>query len=92
MMTYCNHCGHPIPNEVSPPESPLVTNATKGRRLIPVTQWADHHPWPPIGGLRHLVFHADSNGFGYCLVRIGRRVLIDEEKFFTWAENAKPKR
>ncbi len=32
-------------------------------RLIPLTKWNEHHPWPPIGGLRHLVFHEKSNGF-----------------------------
>ena len=29
----------------------------KERRLIPVTKWNDYHPWPPIGGLRHLIFY-----------------------------------
>ena len=56
------------------------------RRLIPLTKWNHFHEWPPIGGLRHLVFHEKSNGFDSCLVRIGRRVLIDEEKFFIWVD------
>ena len=55
-------------------------------RLIPVTKWNDFHPWPPIGGLRHLIFYEKTNGFSHCVVRLGRRVLIDEEKFFEWAE------
>jgi len=46
------------------------------RRLIPVTQWNDHHAWPPQGGLRHLA----------CVRRVGRRVLIDEAAFFAWAD------
>ncbi len=53
-------------------------------RLIPVTQWKDYHPWPPIGGLRHLIFYEKTNGFNLCVVRLGRRVLIDEDKFFEW--------
>jgi hypothetical protein len=32
-------------------------------RLIPATQWNEHHQWPPLGGLRHLIFNAESNGF-----------------------------
>lgn len=32
-------------------------------RLIPLTEWNKHHPWPPQGGLRHLVFHENTNGF-----------------------------
>lgn len=54
-------------------------------RLIPVPKWNDYHIWPPIGGLRHLIFHEKTNGFSDCLVRVGRRVLIDEDKFFEWA-------
>lgn len=56
------------------------------RRLIPVTKWNDFHTWPPIGGLRHLIFYEETNGFKYCVVRCGRRVLIDESRFFEWAE------
>jgi hypothetical protein len=56
------------------------------RRLIPVTQWNDHHAWPPQGGLRHLIFHAKDNGFDACVRRVGRRVLIDEAAFFAWAD------
>lgn len=62
------------------------TDTSKGR-LIPVTKWPDHHAWPTIGGLRHLIFHAEKTGFNYCLVRVGRRVLIHEERFFEWADN-----
>lgn len=54
-------------------------------RLIPASTWADHHLWPPIGGLRHLIFFAETNGFNKVIRRIGRRVLIDEAAFFEWA-------
>ena len=53
-------------------------------RLIPLTEWPAHHPWPKLGGLRHLVFHADKNGFDRVIRRVGRRVLIDEAAFFAW--------
>lgn len=55
-------------------------------RFIPVSQWPNHHPWPPIGGLRHLIFNAKSNGFHSVIKRAGRRVLIDEAAFFSWLE------
>ena len=55
-------------------------------RLIPVTKWSEIHPWPSIGGLRHLIFNADSNGFNSVVKRAGRRVLIDEVAFFQWME------
>lgn len=54
-------------------------------RLIPATKWQEFHPWPPVGGLRHLIFNAHRNGFGVVVRRVGRRVLIDEAAFFQWA-------
>lgn len=56
-------------------------------RLIPVTKWPSQHDWPPIGGLRHLIFNAKENGFDQVIRRVGRRVLIDEAAFFEWANN-----
>lgn len=55
-------------------------------RLIPVPDWNKHHSWPPIGGLRHLIFHEKSNGFASAFKRVGRRVLIDETEFFACVE------
>jgi len=55
-------------------------------RLIPVTKWNDHHEWPPIGGLRHLIFNAKKNGFDKVIKRCGGRVLIDEIAFFEWVD------
>lgn len=55
-------------------------------RLIPVPDWSKHHDWPPLGGLRHLIFHENANGFHKCVRRVGRRVLIDEKSFFDWVE------
>ncbi len=52
------------------------------RRLIPVSDWPKFHPWPPIGGLRHIIFHAKTNGFAPAIKRVGRNVLIDESVFF----------
>ena len=55
-------------------------------RLIPVTQWQHYHAHPPIGGLRHLIFNANENGFDKVVKRVGRRVLIDELAYFRWVE------
>jgi hypothetical protein len=58
----------------------------KERRLIPITKWNTYHAWPPVGGLRYLAFNAQNNGFNHCLVKVGRRVLIDETRFFEWID------
>lgn len=63
---------------------PNIPNAGAGRRLLTVPQWGKHHDWPPVGGLRHLIFYAASNGFDKVIRRVGRRVLIDEAAFFEW--------
>lgn len=68
-------------NERSADKTIAPTSTTK---LIPVTVWAERHAWPPIGGLRHLIFFAESNGFNRVVKRVGRRVLIDEAAFFEW--------
>ena len=56
--------------------------------LSTVKQFSNKHPAFPEGGLRHRIFYADSNGLNEsgAIVRNGRRVLIDEEKFFAWLE------
>ncbi len=63
------------------------TEVNSSTRYIPVNKWADHHEWPPVGGLRHLIFNAKQNGFDRVIKRCGRRVLIDEKAFFVWLDN-----
>ncbi len=58
-------------------------------KYIPVPEWNNHHSWPSIGGLRHLIFYAKTNGFHECIRRVGRRVLIDEAAFFVWVDRQK---
>ena len=64
---------------------------TEKRKLIPAPKWNDHHDWPPPGGLRHLIFHAHSNGFERCVRRVGRVVLIDEAELFKWVDSQTPR-
>jgi hypothetical protein len=65
-----------------------IAMETTSTKLIPVNEWGNHHPWPPIGGLRHLIFHEETNGFDKVVRRIGSRVLIDEAAFFEWVNEA----
>ena len=57
---------------------------TLSTELIPVSEWPKRHAWPPVGGIRHLIHHRNTNGFDVVIRRVGRRVLIDEAAFFTW--------
>ena len=56
--------------------------------LSTVTQFTEKHPAFTIGGIRSLIFNKNSNGLAKsgAIVRIGRKVLIDETKFFAWVE------
>ena len=66
------------------------------RTLLSVRQFAEKHPAFPQGSLRNLIFLSESrktskgtikgNGLVMALVRIGRKLLIDEAKFFQWIE------
>jgi hypothetical protein len=59
--------------------------------LLAVNQFSLKHPAFPVGGLRHRIFYAKQNGLeaSGVLVRNGRRVLINEERFFDWLTNRK---
>jgi len=63
-----------------------MENIQAQKKYVPLTSWPNHHPWPPLGGLRHLVFNAKSNGFDAVIRRVGRRILIDEQAFFNWLD------
>jgi len=62
--------------------------------LLTVEQFAIKHPLWSQGALRNIVFLSEdrpnakkpskANGLKPCLVRIGRKLLIDEDKFFDW--------
>lgn len=62
-------------------ESQLTT------RLIPCADWPKYHPWPSVAGLRWMIFNAKVSGFEKVIKRVGRRVLIDEQKFFEFVDD-----
>jgi len=57
--------------------------------LSTVNQFTEKQPAFTIGGLRSLIFNENSNGLAKsgAIVRIGRKVLIDDVKFFAWVES-----
>lgn len=62
------------------------TTSPEKPQLATVRQFTERNPFMTEGGVRHLIFHAESNGFSRCIRRIGRRVYIDEGAFFEWLE------
>lgn len=66
------------------------------RALLTVRQFSDKHPAFSQSALRNYLFLADDrktsrgeiagNGLNIAVVRIGRKLLIDEAKFFQWID------
>lgn len=55
------------------------------KRYIPAVKWNDYHPHPSLAGLRNLI-HTGKNGFSKVVKRCGKRVLIDEQAYFSWID------
>ncbi len=53
-----------------------------------VAQFAEKQPAFTGASLRALIFNERTNGLtkAGAIVRVGRKVLINEEKFFAWVE------
>jgi hypothetical protein len=53
-----------------------------------VKQFAESHPAFTVGSLRALIFNSNTNGLteSGAVVRINRRVLLNEPKFFDWVD------
>ena len=57
-------------------------NKSHEHKLSTVSLFSKKYPAFPEGGLRFIIFHAETNGFAKCILRVGRKVLIDEDMFF----------
>jgi hypothetical protein len=51
-------------------------------RYVLLVDWNRKYDWPTQGALRYLMQYRATNGFESAFVKIGRRVVIDEAKFF----------
>jgi len=53
-----------------------------------VKQFSEKHPAFTVGSLRALIFNASSNGLNEsdAIVRVGRRILLSDTKFYDWLE------
>jgi len=69
------------------------------RVLLPIKDFSQKHKGFPEGTLRHLIFHREErknskgevipgNGMteAKVIVRVGRKILIDETRFFEWLD------
>jgi hypothetical protein len=77
------------PSEVAEPIQNTVISPR--RTLHTVQQFSQKHPAFTPGSLRWLLFHRETNGLARAVLKVGRRVLLDEDAFFTWLDEHKGK-
>jgi hypothetical protein len=53
---------------------------------VTIRQLTTSNPAFTEGGIRALIFRAESNGFKRCIRRIGRKILISKSAFSHWIE------
>lgn len=61
--------------------------ASIAHNLRAVEQMPEEFPYLTKGALRWLLFHRETNGLNMAVVRVGRRLFIDIEKFSEWLES-----
>ena len=61
---------------------------------LTVKQFVAHHAAFTTGGIRSLIFNEDKNGLSAAgaILRVGRKVLIHQERFFTWIDQQNTKK
>ena len=62
--------------------------------LVTVKQFCEKYPAFNYGGIRFQIFNEKSNGLyeAGAIVRVGKKVLIDVQRFFEWVESQNPNR
>jgi len=78
-----------VGKHVMPTMQPTPTEAMQAAWLYStVQQFSKKHPAFSVGSLRSLIFNASSNGLNEsgAIVRVGRKILLSEIKFFDWIE------
>ena len=58
------------------------------RTLLSVKEFSKQYPSFPEGGIRWQIFNEETNGLkdARAIIRIGRKVLIDVDKYFSWID------
>jgi hypothetical protein len=75
--------------------NPDDEGAMESKSLLTVPQFAEKYPAWSQAALRALILNADDrlnsrgeriagNGLAPAVLRVGRRVLLDEQQFFVW--------
>jgi hypothetical protein len=53
---------------------------------LTIKMFSAKHPAFSEASLRYHIFNETKNGFDKAIKRVGRKILINEERFFEWLE------
>ena len=67
-------------------DGPVSSTSLLRPNLMTLKQFCQRYPAFPQGGMRWLLFHREQNGLKHAVVKVGRKVLIDVDRFFLWLE------
>ncbi len=51
-------------------------------QMLTLKQFAEKNPWPNECTLRNLYYKRKTNGLEKAFIKVGRRIIVDEEVFF----------
>ncbi len=55
--------------------------------LLSTGQFLEKNPWCTSAWLRAALFNRKKNGLNGAIVQAGRKILIDESRFFGWLDS-----
>lgn len=58
-------------------------------QFLTLEQFAQKNPWPQESTLRNLYYKRKSNGLEKAFIKVGRRIIVDEEMFFALIKSRK---
>jgi hypothetical protein len=60
----------------------------QSKRVVPPKKVPEHYPSGAFteSSIRYLIFNAKFNGYSRCLIRLGKKVLIDLDQMDKWLE------
>lgn len=66
-----------------------IKNQITVPNLMTVRQFAENFPAFSTGAIRNYIFFEESNGLqvNKVIKRVGKKILIDVERFFQWIDN-----
>lgn len=58
------------------------------KEYVPVKEMPSFFPFLTVGALRHLIYE-NRNGIHECMLRVGRKLYFDIDKFQLWMDKQK---